>query len=149
MRMKKRRLSREFAFQFLYQCDARGLLHRGAPAEITEKDFEKFLEMLEEKMSPDKKFAVNLTSGICEKINEIDSLIENCSKNWKISRMPAVDVNIMRVAVYELLYMRDIEGAVSINEAIEIAAKYGTEKSGPFINGVLDKIRMEVDTANA
>ncbi|WP_462136884.1 transcription antitermination factor NusB [Candidatus Mycalebacterium sp.] len=147
--MKQKRLSREFAFQFLYQRDANGLLREGVSGEIAEKDFERFLETVEEKTPFDRKFAVDLASGICEKINEINCEIENCSENWKISRMSAVDVNIMRVAVYELLYMCDIDKAVSINEAIEIAAKYGTEKSGAFINGILDKIRTETNTANA
>ncbi|QMU56694.1 MAG: transcription antitermination factor NusB [Candidatus Mycalebacterium zealandia] len=147
--MKKRRLSREFAFQFLYQRDANGLLHEEVSREITEKDFERFVEASEEKNPSDKKFAVDIASGICEKINEIDSRIENCSDNWKISRMSAVDINIMRVAVYELLYMRDIDKAVSINEAIEIATKYGTEESGTFINGILDKIQTEATTSNA
>ncbi len=73
--------------------------------------------------------------------SEIDSIIERFSSNWKISRMSCVDRNIMRLAVYELLYCEDIPPKVSINEAIDIGKKYGTEESGAFINGILDSIR--------
>ncbi len=144
--MKTRRLSREVAFRFLYQRDANGLLRSGSAKKITEKDFENFKETTGENISPDEGFSGELISGICANIEEIDSRIENCSTNWKISRMSPIDVNIMRVAVYELLHMSDIDGAVSINEAMEIARKYGAEKSGAFINGVLDKINAEKNT---
>ncbi len=147
--MKKRRLSREFAFKFLYQHDANGLLCSGSVTEFTEDDFERIKDALGENSPPDREFARDLASGICKNIGEIDSRIERCSDNWKISRMSPVDINIMRVAVYELLYMEDIDGAVSINEAMEMAAKYGTEKSGSFINGVLDKIKTGEASRNA
>ena len=147
--MNKRRLSREFAFQFLYQRHANGLLTHDFTGEKTGKDFDDLEEVTGEKMLPDREFARNLTEGVCKNIEEIDSKIETFSENWKISRMSPVDVNIMRVAVYELLYINDIDKAVSINEALEIAAKYGTEKSGAFINGILDKIPAEKKIRNA
>ncbi len=145
----RRRLSREFAFQFLYEHDANGLLSKSSDAQIREEDFVRFKEISAEEKQPDKEFAVELALGVCKNIREIDSRIEHCSENWKISRMSLVDINIMRVAVYELLYIREIDRAVSINEAVEIAGKYGTGKSMSFINGVLDKIRTERETFNA
>jgi len=89
-----------------------------------------------------KPFFLRLVEGVREFQDEIDRLIERFSSNWKISRMSGVDRNIMRVAVYELLYCNDIPPKVSINEAIDIGKKFGTEDSGAFINGILDSIRI-------
>lgn len=86
-------------------------------------------------------FFYRLVRGVVFEGNEIDSIIEKFSSNWKISRMSCVDRNIMRIAVYELLWCDDIPSKVSINEAIDIGKKYGTGESGPFINGILDSIR--------
>ena len=90
-------------------------------------------------------FFYRLVRGVVSEGNEIDSIIEKFSSNWKISRMSCVDRNIMRIAVYELLWCGDIPFKVSINEAIDIGKKYGTEESGPFINGILDSIRDAVE----
>ena len=79
--------------------------------------------------------------GVMATRADIDALIERFSSNWKISRMSCVDRNIMRMAVYELLYCEDIPAKVSINEAVDIGKKFGTEESGAFINGCLDSIR--------
>jgi len=70
-------------------------------------------------------------------------LIERFSRNWRLSRMSCVDRNIMRIAVYEMLFCSDIPAKVSINEAIDIGKKYGTEESGAFINGILDSVRID------
>ncbi|MBF0242955.1 MAG: transcription antitermination factor NusB [Desulfamplus sp.] len=88
-----------------------------------------------------KPFFINIVRGVLENIDEIDALIHENSKNWKISRMAAVDRNIMRIAVYEFIYCPDIPAKVSINEAVEIGKKYGTDDSGAFVNGILDRIR--------
>jgi N utilization substance protein B len=77
--------------------------------------------------------------------DEIDAWIERFSQNWKIRRMSRVDRNVLRVAVYELLYCHDIPPKVSINEAIDIAKRYGTEDSGAFINGILDSVRIAIE----
>ncbi len=98
---------------------------------------------------PHKKalpFFMQLVEGVVAARTRIDHLIEGCSSNWKIGRMSGVDRNIMRVAVYELLYCGDIPSKVSINEAIDIGKKYGTEDSGAFINGILDSIRAAMDS---
>jgi len=78
--------------------------------------------------------------GVLQHKDEIDQFIERFSNNWKISRMSRVDRNIMRIAVFEILYCDDIPFKVSINEAVDLGKRYGTEESGAFINGILDSI---------
>lgn len=94
---------------------------------------------------PSKKiepFFGQIVEGVMAAVVKIDAVIESYSSNWKLSRISGVDRNIMRVAVYELLYCSDIPTKVSINEAVDVAKKYGTEESGAFINGVLDSIHL-------
>ena len=95
-----------------------------------------------------RPFLFRLVHGVTECEREIDSLIEQFSEHWKMSRMSRVDRNVMRIAVYELLYCRDIPPKVSINEAIDIGKKFGTEDSGAFINGILDSIRVFLEKEN-
>jgi N utilization substance protein B len=83
-----------------------------------------------------------LVQGVRRHLPQIDRTIERFSSNWKLSRMAGVDRNVMRLAVYELLCCPDIPSKVSINEAIDIGKKYGTEESGAFINGILDAIHL-------
>lgn len=90
-------------------------------------------------------FFLELINGVIEAMPEIDSAIERFSSNWKISRMSIVDRNIMRLAVYEMLFRKDIPSKVSINEAIDIGKKFGTKESGAFINGILDSIRIALE----
>ena len=90
-------------------------------------------------------FFFELVKGVVRTRSEIDSIIERSSSNWKVSRMPCVDRNIMRIAVYELLFCHDIPSKVSINEAIDIGKKFGTRESGAFINGILDSIRTALE----
>ena len=92
-----------------------------------------------------RPFFLKLVKGVLASKDELDALIEKFSRNWKISRMSCVDRNVMRVAVYELLYCEDIPPKVSINEAVDVGKKYGTEESGAFINGILDSIRMALE----
>lgn len=129
--MRKRTRSREIVLQVLYQLELRGnevidevelfCIKQGKEAEISD-------------------FAMKLAKGCIQKIKEIDQKIIGISENWELQRMPVVDRNILRLACYELFYMDDIPPKVSINEAIDLAKKYSTEKSGLFVNGVLDKI---------
>ncbi|RLB93364.1 MAG: transcription antitermination factor NusB, partial [Deltaproteobacteria bacterium] len=86
-----------------------------------------------------------LVQGVRRHLHQIDRIIERFSSNWKLSRMAAVDRNVLRLAVYELLCRPDIPSKVSINEAIDIGKKYGTEESGAFINGILDAIHLAID----
>jgi N utilization substance protein B len=74
----------------------------------------------------------------------LDTLIRQYSEHWRLERMAAVDRNLLRVALYELLYQPDIPTKVVINEAVELAKRYGTDESGAFVNGILDRIRQTV-----
>ena len=85
-----------------------------------------------------------LVRGVIEKSNEINQLLLRHSRNWKMTRMSGVDRNLMRIAVYEMLYCDDVPPTVAINEAIEIGKRFSTEDAGAFINGVLDSIRKEL-----
>jgi N utilization substance protein B len=86
-----------------------------------------------------------LVNGVLAAQPQIDVLIEKYSKNWKIQRMSRVDRNVMRIAVFEMLFCPDIPPKVSINEAIDVAKKFGTEESGAFINGIVDRIRIAIE----
>lgn len=94
---------------------------------------------------PEYSFFEAVTRGVMAYHHQIDRIIEGFSSHWKISRMSCVDRNIMRVAVYELLFREDIPAKVSINEAIDIGKKYGTEDSGAFINGILDSVHLAIE----
>ena len=109
------------------------------------------VEMLEHfcgNFSPSKKaqpFFLKLVNGVLGAKDELDTLIERFSKNWDINRMSGVDRNVMRIAVFELLYCDDIPPKVSINEAVDVGKKFGSEESGAFINGIMDSIREELE----
>ncbi len=98
-----------------------------------------FWEYLGHKES-DSSFFQEIIKGYIENQSEIDDLIKKVSKNWSMKRMPYVDKNIIRIATFEILYKDDIPPNVSINEAVNIAKKFGTNNSGSFVNGILDKI---------
>jgi N utilization substance protein B len=88
-------------------------------------------------------FAEKLVRGVMTHREAIDALVGHCSTNWKIARMAAVDRNLLRLATYELLHLEDIPTKVTLNEAIEIAKRYGTADSSAFINGILDRIASQ------
>ena len=90
-------------------------------------------------------FFLELVNGVTHCREDIDKIIEGYSDNWRVTRMSGVDRNVMRIAVYEMLSREDIPPKVSINEAIDIGKRFGTEESGSFINGILDSIRKAVD----
>lgn len=132
--MSSRREAREFALQILYQMDL--------SKEEAEESLKKF--WADKSISPEaKKFTEKLVKGTFTRQKDIDPFIRKYTEHWKIERLNAIDRNILRFAIYELLYLEDIPPAVSINEAIEIAKKYSTVDSGKFINGVLDKIKTK------
>ena len=130
--MGTRRQARELAMQALFYMDMR----KAASEEMLENFCGCF--------RPSKKsrsFFTKLVNGVLGTKDQIDALIERFSQNWNISRMSCVDRNVMRIAVYELLYCDDIPPKVSINEAVDIGKKFGTQESGAFINGIMDSIR--------
>lgn len=135
--MRHRTKSREIALKILYQSD---LVEDETKDLIT--DFFSYLTEEEKQELPSsiKEFAIALIEGTLSKKEEIDSIISSFAKNWHLDRMAVIDRNIMRMASYELLYRDDIPPKVSINEAVELAKKYGDVDSGKFVNGILDKI---------
>ena len=133
--MGKRRRSREFALQVLYQL------------EITKQDALRTLAQFQEHFSEGVErddFVERLVLGVSEHRKEIDRLIEQYSENWRLDRMNMIDRNILRMAAFELLYCEDIPPKVTLNEAIDLGKRYGTDESGSFINGILDRIQNEV-----
>ncbi len=129
--MSARRRSRELAMQALFYKDI---------SLCSSKDC---IELFPGHFTVSKSawpFFERIIKGFEQFGSDIDSVIERFSSNWKISRMACVDRNIVRIAVYELLYCDDIPAKVSINEAVDIGKKFGTEESGAFINGILDSI---------
>jgi N utilization substance protein B len=96
-----------------------------------------------------REFAESLVQGVQEQRDVIDAAIKARSKNWSLSRMPRVDLNVMRMAAYELMFRQDIPKKVSINEAIEIARKFGDKDSPAFVNGILDEIEACPKTESA
>ncbi len=133
--MGDRRLARELALQALFFFD----MDKSDP----DKNLVDFCADNEEKLTQEvKPFFFHLVKGVVENRIQIDELLDKYSKNWKISRMPVVDRNIMRMATFEFLKCSDIPTSVTINEAVEIGKIYGTKDSGSFINGVLDRIKL-------
>ena len=133
--MGARREGRELALQALYSLD------------LNPMDARESLRLLRENSrvaAAVRGFAEELVAGVVEKRQELDRIIDEQSKNWAISRMTKVDLNILRLATFELLFRSDIPKSVTMNEAIEVAKKYGTEESPSFINGVLDVIAASV-----
>ena len=132
--MKNRRKARELTLQVLYQADVRKI----PPTEALKVILSHY------HFKPDVEvFSRKLVMGTEKFLPWIDKLIKWYAKNWTLDRMTAVDRNILRFSIYELLLVKEVPPVVSINEAVEIAKRYGTEDSGKFINGILDKIRRE------
>jgi N utilization substance protein B len=134
--MGLRRDGREAAIQFLYQVDA----HK--PANV-EEALKAFWKQNDEPQNV-RDFATDLLRGALEKLPEVDAKIRTLADNWDFERLAVVDRNILRLAVYEMLFRPEIPPVVSINEAIEIAKKFSTAESGKFVNGLLDRVKKEL-----
>ena len=132
--MSLRRRSRIIAIQILYQIQL-----TAAPVPIVTKRFWQSQDTSVEL----RPFALELVEGTTAHLEAIDTILQDTSENWKLHRMPVVDLSILRCAAYEILYLDDIDPATSINEAVEIAKSYSTPDSPKFINGVLDNIRKK------
>lgn len=140
--MGTRRKARESALQMLYQIE----IGRCTPSKAI-TDFWSQNEADE----PLRIYANEVVNGVMENIKEIDDTISEHSTNWKISRMAAVDKNILRISTFELKNRMDVPIKVVLNEAVEIAKRFGTTESGAFVNGILDnmarKLRKGEDTS--
>jgi N utilization substance protein B len=140
--MGLRRESRELALQILYALDAN-------PSVGIRETLQTFREEQTEVLSRVREFAEGLVQGVQEHRDIIDAAIKARSKNWTLVRMPRVDLNVMRMATFELMFRGDIPKKVSINEAIEIARKFGDKESPAFVNGILDEIQSCPKTEEA
>ena len=128
--MGSRHQARERALQILFQYD----IH-GRPGLWLDVFWEKY-----EATDEVKAFAERLVAGVLEKKKDLDALIGKYATNWKISRMPIVDRNILRAGVYELMWMDDVPAKVTVNEAIELAKSFGDDDASKFVNGILDQV---------
>lgn len=134
-----RRRAREFALKALYQADVSG----GAASDALEGLFAGMLDQSSEEKpaEPDEvKFALTIAKGMDRRSDEIDGHIIAASKNWRLVRMPIVDRSILRLATAEMMLMKDIPASVTINEAVELAKRFGEKESRAFVNGILDRI---------
>jgi len=137
--MGARRKARELALQMLYQHDLSG---NAADAIIGT------FEDLQKSKANTREFATRIFQGTLDHLAEIDQMIVAQADNWRIERMAVVDRNIIRMSVYEFLHETDTPKLVIIDEAIEIAKKFGTQKSSQFINGILDGILKRYNLAS-
>ena len=139
--MSSRRTSRHRAVQVLYQCDMRAL-----SADQAISAFYGGLYSEENEEQPEKDpFMEALVHGALQAKAEIDERISKYSERWRIERMPAVDRNILRMAIFELM-QAETPAPVVIDEAIELARRFSGEESAPFVNGVLDSVRKEIES---
>ena len=136
--MGKRREGREVALQLLYHWDLNVQKHLDA------EDLNLFWGFRIAANNV-QKFATDLLQGVTANQVVIDAKIVRCTANYELRRISAVDRNILRMAIYEMLFANDVPPIVAINEAIDIAKKYGTEESGKFVNGVLDRVKADLN----
>lgn len=150
--MGKRREAREAALQFLFGRD----LQPDAPASDGESesgsepqppaamDHREFWNL--RPAEPEvQRFTDEIVAGVADNQDKIDSILIEAAANYKLNRITTVDRNILRIAIYEMLYREDIPPVVSINEAIEIAKRFGTDESSRFVNGILDRIKKDLN----
>ncbi|MAD33382.1 MAG: transcription antitermination factor NusB [Planctomycetes bacterium] len=164
--IRRRTRAREVAMQALFQFDVRGRHYCGDGGERADGDVEAVCraeitrvedgdeDSAEQRDSTARKlnatereilqFANKLVSGTLEHRDEIDAKLQAVTRNWDLRRMAIVDRNVLRMAVYELMWCDDVPQKVAINEAIEIGKKFSTANSGGFVNGILDRIRIDL-----
>ncbi|MBN1472331.1 MAG: transcription antitermination factor NusB [Syntrophaceae bacterium] len=138
--MRGRRKAREIALQVLYSLN------------FVNIDAQDALELFWGNFTAPKtakEFAAFLVKGTCEHRDELDRLIADCSDNWSLGRMSRVDINILRLAVFEFIYCDDIPSKVTLNEAVDLGKTFGSENSGSFINGILDALNFKLNKKNA
>lgn len=144
--MHFRRIGREFAMQFLFQCDL-------VETDDLDLALENFWEQVEESdilpmnriYRRGREYAMTLIMGVINRLEELDDRIEALSRHWEMDRLATVDRNILRVAIYEMIHEEQVPPLVSLNEAIEIAKDYSDEKASKFINGILNNVLNSLD----
>ncbi|MBP8301081.1 MAG: transcription antitermination factor NusB [Planctomycetes bacterium] len=143
--IRRRTRAREVALQLLFQFDLRGddyaeQLGKTLSA-LCADECQGEADMLE--------FTVRLVEGTLGHRTEIDQRLQSVTRNWDLRRMANVDRNVLRMALYELMFCRDVPPKVAINEAIELGKKYSTANSGGFVNGILDRVRLDLEKERA
>jgi len=126
-----RKQSREFAMQLLYQMELRGGDDKAEQLELAFEESERAYT------ANDRSYIEDVVNGVFSHLPELDAVVEGNARGWKLSRLAKIDLSILRLCIYEIKYRDDIPFTISINEAVELAKKYGTEDSGSFINGIL------------
>lgn len=134
-----RKWAREKAMTLVYQVDV-----IGNNAEDTIKNY--FEHEEEEIAQEEREYIVDCVKGVEANLKEINDLIEKYSKGWKLARIAKVDLAILRLSIYEMLKRSDVPNVVSVNEAIELAKKFGGENSASFVNGILGSAIKEIKT---
>ena len=133
--MGLRRVARECALQMLYELDVGG---------NTKDEILNTFWQMNQHPPKVRDFADELFKGTVRSLRQIDTIIQRHTKNWRLSRMAAVDRNILRLAVFEFLSKSKTPGTVVINEALEIAKKFSTYESAQFVNGILDSVKNDL-----
>lgn len=144
--MGQRRQSREVALQMLYQMEMTGL----PPHEVFELFYLLASDNDDDDQAPEisqavRPFAERLLTGVYAHREQVDKMIVEASEHWRLERMSIIDRNILRIAVFEMLYCLEIPPKVSINEAIDLGKTFGSPDSGAFINGILDHLLPEAN----
>lgn len=142
--MTNRRRAREAAAQILYQLDADpsgSSLSTTSPAHVSDA-IDAYFDHFD---APDKSkdFAASIVRGTAHQAAKIDEFLQQTNTRWRVQRMARVDRNVLRIAVYELNFVKELDRKIIINEAIELAKKFGNTDSSRFINGVLDGLGRE------
>ncbi|GAA4686553.1 N utilization substance protein B [Phytohabitans rumicis] len=130
--MPARRKARKRALDVLYEADMRDM----APGEVLDA----YVKRIEQPRPEHLGYAMGLVEGVATHLDRIDELIASYAEGWTLDRMPVVDRNLARIAVYELLYVEEIDDAVAITEAVELAKQMSTDDSPRFLNGMLGRI---------
>jgi|SRR5690554_5465361 len=133
--MRERRRGREAALQMLFEIDA-----TGQSAESAIRNYWATLASSVE----GRDFADKIVRGVMGDLERIDEMIRGVSRNWRLERMARVDRNVIRLATFELVAFEDIPRKVTLNEAVELAKRYGSENSASFVNGVLDRLASDL-----
>lgn len=128
-----RKQSREFAMRLIYQMEMRAGDDRGEQLELAYEESESVFT------GRDKAYIEDVVKGVFANLKELDGVVAENAKGWKLNRIARIDLSILRLSIYEIMFRDDIPYNISINEAVELAKKYGAEESGSFINGILGK----------
>jgi len=137
-----RREARRHAFALLFQMP----FHKDYDAETLSEAYSDYFEGLEEGErlpDEDKPYLIKLVSGVLDRLPELDALIKKHLRDWRIERLNKVDLAVLRLGAYELLHEPEVPAGAAVNEAVELAKRYGADESYSFVNGVLGRISRE------